>query len=555
MHARLPKLLLWLLILTYAILFGALSIQRHDAFMTHTRDLGNMDQPIWNTLHGRILEETRGDGRQSTRLTDHFEPIFIPLALVFLLWDNVKSLLLLQTIFIALGALPTYWLARERFARPADPAAGRWLALAFSAAYLLFPALEAANLAEFHAVPLAVPLLLFAYYFGRRGQAAGFWTFALLALTVKEDIALIVFMLGLYFLIKGPRRAWGLGLAGLSLAWFALATFVVIPYFGRQVYAGLGNSIYFSRYGELGNGPAQIALTLLRRPALVFSTLLTADRLLYLAGLLASVGFLALLDPLTSLIALPPLALNLLSNYPAMYSGEMHYSAPAVPFLVAGAVGGAGWLHDRLTAGGRLRPTVARWGIAVWLLLCSLSMQAMRGYTPLSLRFQAPAVTEHHRLLARFAAQIPTDAPLSTTPSLFPHFSHRTRIHQFPVIADAEYILLDVTSATDMHPNDFRHAYEEARAAGFGLVDAADGYILLRRGADGPAALPAAFYSFVRRPAAPLPQYRYQIDFGDSLRFLGYTLLDDPVWHMTRVQTFWQVLRRPDAPSACIRSS
>ena len=38
-------------------------------------------------------------------------------------------------------------------------------------------------------------------------------------------------------------------------------------------------------------------------------------------------------------IGLPILLANLLSNYPAMYSGEMHYSALLVPFTVAGAIG------------------------------------------------------------------------------------------------------------------------------------------------------------------------------------------------------------------------
>ena len=540
----LPALALTLLILLYLIHFSTISISKHEAFMTHTRDLGNMDQPIWNTLHGRFLEETQLDGRQATRLTDHFEPIFTLVSLVFLIWDDARALLVLQTVFIALGAVPVYWLARDRFGTRENPQAGCWLAVAFAGAYLLFPALQAANLTEFHAVPLAVPLLLCAYYFGRRGNVALFWIFGLLSMAVKEDVSLLTFMLGVYILWKGQKRWMGLALAVVSLAWFGLATFVIIPAGGREYYAGVESSVYFARYGEFGSGPKAILLNMLREPLRVLRTLLMEDRLLYLAGLLISVGFLSLFDLSTTLIGLPLFLANLLSNYPPMYSGEMHYSAPLVPFTVAGAIGGAGWLADRAAARELVSRRTVYLALALWLTLCSLSYQVLRGYTPLSIRYERPVVTEHHRLLARFAEQIPPDVSLSTTPPLFPHLSHRQRIHQFPVFTDAEYVLLDVASTTDMHPNDFHQSFLDLFAYDFLIMDAADGYILLKKSLEGAEVLPDEFYSFVRVPIAE-PDYPHQIDFEDSLRFLGFSIVDDPLWRMTRVQTYWQVLSEP----------
>ena len=540
----LPPLILCLLILLYLVNFSALSILKHDAFMTHTRDLGNMDQPIWNTLHGRLLEETRADGRQATRLTDHFEPIFIPVSLVFLLWDDVRALLILQTLFLALGAVPVFWIARERFKAKENPLAGCWMGVLFAGVYLLFPALQAANLTEFHAAPLAVPLLLCAYYFGRRGDVIPFWAFSLLSLTVKEEVSLLTFMLGLYLLWKGEKRWMGLALAAVSLAWFAVSTFAIIPAAGREFYAGLEDSIYFARYGEFGNGPKDIVMNLLRQPVQIIRALTTEERLLYVFGLLASVGFLAIFDLATTLIGLPILMANLLSNYPPMYSGEMHYSALLVPFTMAGAIGGAGWLVDRIARRGWTSRRNARVIIALWLALCSLGYHAIRGYTPLSVRYEAPAVTEHHRLLRRFAAQIPIDAPLSTTAPLFPHFAHRERIHQFPVIVDAEYVLLDAASTTDMHPNDFHQSYLDLFASDFKIVDASDGYVLLHKSLEGAESLPDEFYDFVRVDAVD-PAYTYDIVFGDTVRFLGFTLVDDPMWRMTRVRTNWQVLAEP----------
>jgi hypothetical protein len=194
--------------------------------------------------------------------------------------------------------------------------------------------------------------------------------------------------------------------------------------------------------------------------------------------------------------------------------------------------------------------------VLLWLLLCSLGYQRLRGFTPLGPNFNVPRITPHHRLFQRFAAQIPPDAVLSTTPPLFPHLTHRRVIYLFPVVLDdTEYVLLDVAGVTDIHPNDFHRAYRDlfvgqggnlsVEGGGFGILDSANGYILLQRGLTGPATLPDGFYDFAR-VEAPTPDYPMTIDFGDSLSLLGFDLVDDWKWQRVRVRLYWQVLREMD---------
>ncbi len=171
----------------------------------------------------------------------------------------------------------------------------------------------------------------------------------------------------------------------------------------------------------------------------------------YLAGLLLPVAGLALLAPEVLLLSLPLLLANLLSSYPLQYSGELHYSAALVPFFAAAGTAGAarllGWFA-------RLR-LPARWTGPVLfslVIVCALGYQVAEGFTPAGREFRLagwPRVTAHERLLARFAAQIPADAALATTPALHPHLSHRQSIYVFPVIADAGYVLVDVSGTTD----------------------------------------------------------------------------------------------------------
>jgi uncharacterized membrane protein len=592
-----PTILLWFLILAYTVFFSAYTLQRHATFNTFAADLSYVDQPMWNTLHGHFLERTLDD-RQVSRIAEHLEPIIVPIAFVYYVWDDVRAILIVQTVALALGALPVYWIAREALASIKS----QWLPLVFVIAYLMFPALQAANVADFHADPFIVAPLLFAFWYATQGRYRAMWAWSVVAMLVKENLPTLTFMLGLYlFLDSGNRRSrigesdirgsgnrgmkfshslnpslpgslltrrrWhGLALMAVSLAWFYVATFLIVAPLARQVYGTEGPIYLSSRYAGFENGLAG----LLARPGTTLALLGEPDRLRYLAGLFASVGWLALLAPEYLLLGLPVLIANTLSNFPGQYSGEQHYSAPLAPVFIIAAIYGFQRLVRGLSNSNgfplhflrckgihkwrsrfsglsrlRLRRYHAITFIAAWLLAWSLGYHYVRGWTPLARDFVWPQRTPHYRLLARFAAQIPPNAPLSTTPPLHPHLAHREKIYVFPTIADADYVLLDVASRTDVHPNDVRATFDALVESGeFEVVDAADGYVLLRRGQGTRGkeqTLPNAFYDFARVPDAQ-PQYPALVEFDHRLRFLGYDVVDDPKWGETSLRLYWQAL-------------
>jgi uncharacterized membrane protein len=576
-----PTILLWLLILAYILFFSAFSLQRHATFNTFAADLSFIDQPMWNTLHGRFLERTLGD-RQVSRVAEHLEPIIIPIAFIFYLWDDVRAILILQTIALALGALPLYWIARELISNLKWQMANgkyEWLPVVFVVVYLMFPALQAANVADFHADPFVVTPLLFAFWYAIQGRYWVMWGWAILAMLVKENLPTLTFMLGLYLLFSGEsksgesgnqesreagrpisrfpdspiprfpasllarRRLHGVALMAVSLIWFYMATFLIVAPLAREVYGTDGPIYLSSRYTNLGNGSGGLLaqwrgrLTLLREP----------DRLTYLAGLFASVGWLAVLAPEFLLLGLPVLLANTFSNFPGQYSGEQHYSAPLAPVFVIAAIYGFRRLSVFTARRTRVRWVVryAPTALIIWLLAWSLGYHYLRGWTPLARDFDWPERTRHHRLLDRFVDQIPPEAPVSTTPPLHPHLAHREKIYVFPTVADADYVLLDVSGRTDAHPNDVRRTFDALIESGeFEIVDAADGYMLLskQQGVGGQKqALPNAFFDFARVRDAQ-PQYPALLEFDGRLRFLGYDVIDDPKRQQTYLRLYWQTL-------------
>jgi hypothetical protein len=340
-----------------------------------------------------------------------------------------------------------------------------------------------------------------------------------------------------------PSRRHGLGLIAVSLAWFYVATFLIVAPLARQVYGSDGPIYLASRYA----GP-EIGLSgLLARPEAALAQWQIPERLGYLAGLFASVGWLALLAPEYLLLGLPVLVANLLSNFPGQYSGEQHYSAPLAPVFMVAAIYGFRRLGDLASRRWRVTPPRG-YGVALlvaWLLAWSLGYHYLRGWTPLARDFDWPQRTLHHALLARFAEQIPPDASLSTTPPLHPHLAHREKIYVFPTVADADFVLLDVAGRTDAHPNDIRAAFDALLGSQeFGVMDAADGYVLLARGQGTESnrqTLPDAFYDFARVKEAQ-PQYPAFVEFDRRLRFLGYDVADDPKWGQSHLRLYWQAL-------------
>ena len=135
------RLTLLLLTLLYVVLFTRMAFDLHAGMRTHKADLGQIDQAIWNSSRGHFLEQT-DNGFIATRLTDHVEPILVLISPVLWLWDDVRALLLLQVIFVAIGALPLYlWRYAslrnyyrngsdtdlgDRTASPTHPSAGLW---------------------------------------------------------------------------------------------------------------------------------------------------------------------------------------------------------------------------------------------------------------------------------------------------------------------------------------------------------------------------------------------------------------------------------------------
>jgi uncharacterized membrane protein len=590
-----PLLVAILLTAIYIALMGTLSVRRHQNLGTNALDLGYTDQAVWNTLHGRpfrfsafVDAEFRLDiPVQEVRQPDmllayHVEPILAAIAPVYLLHDGPETLLWLQTISIGLGAVVVYLVAQQRMAPRIVPAGQsldeqaprlyawtqRWLPIAFVLLYLLSPPLQAANLSDFHAVALSPVLLLAAFYFLETDRPWGFLLSSLLAALCREEIGLLVALLGLWAALRWRHWRLGLAVALAGAGWSVLCFTVIMPHF-----SGLGSSAFLVRYGQFGDSLSAILGNLVRRPGLFLDWLRRPDVLRYLRDLWLSSGGLAVLYPPGIAISLPSLAINTFSSSAWMHSGGAHYSAPIVPFLLISAIYGTTWaaraadrsVRRRIDSRARSACVASEsnrtsdWHVyeLVGLLLAGLGLavalanQYQRGVLPLSRRFMLGPVDEHARraqLVVERVNSLPPDVPISVGSNLYPHVAHRQHVYLFPTVSDAQFVLLDVTGQP--FPTGWGDQVQIVQQLldydSFGVAAADHGVLLLERDLDSYWWSPQFYDAFLAGDSVPRIQVGAR--FGSLMELTGFDWVILPVVTskpLVQIATYWRVLAPP----------
>jgi uncharacterized membrane protein len=407
-------------VVVFAAGFGTLSVLRHRAFESGRFDLGNMVQAVWSTAHGEPLEVTNLQGEQVSRLASHVDPLLAAFAPLWLIWPSPSMLLVVQAVAVAVGAVPVFWLARKHLESELAGAA-------FAVAYLLYPPVQWLPLDDFHAVALACPLLLFAVWYLDEDRLGAFAAFAVAAVLAKEEIGLVVAAMGLWYALT-RRRLWtGAAIAALGTAWSSIAIGVVIPA------AGDDGSDFYGRYEEVGGSPLGLLEKAVTDPGRILSVAFDERGLEYLAELVLPLAALSLLAPAALLIAVPELAINLLSSTVTQTSIHFHYTAGLIPGFVVAAVLGTARL-TKSSPGLTLPLSVAT---AAAALIGSLLLG------PIPDRLDDYERTENDRVATDALAVIPEDDPVSATNTLGAHLSERRRVVSFPLVRDALWIAVD----------------------------------------------------------------------------------------------------------------
>ncbi|MBP8251008.1 MAG: DUF2079 domain-containing protein [Herpetosiphon sp.] len=445
------------LIAGYVLVFGVLSCQKL-AYFRQGFDMAGNEQTIWNTLHGRPFQIS-----VFAMMRYDFDdgPVFlqIPLALLYGMYQSPYTLLILQTLALGLAAIPLFFIVRSILPQA-------WQALAVAAIYLLHPTTQHINMYEFQLRSFMIPFALSALLFLRREKVLLYTSFLLLMLFTKTEAGFTLVAFGIYALIL--RKRWYYAAIPLILGpiWVGVALGVIVPAYSEGDFI---TKIY--SYGKLGASVGDVIKTMLTNPALAFQVMTEPPKVKYVLQLFGLGGFLALFSP-TVILALPVLALNLISPNAVQFSLNYQYGALVYPFLIVASVEGlinlARWLGFRTkskeqradeehrtkniehkASDAHFASRITSVGIValfVMMLVGSLTLNnAIK--TALSNREPAQRVADARAIVAA----VPPDASVAASTFLAPHLAQRREIYFFPgnnsypaeYVDRAEYLVFD----------------------------------------------------------------------------------------------------------------
>jgi len=415
-----PDNLLILAISLFIFFFATLSILRHTNYHSRRLDLGNMDQTVWNVLHGNGFTLTDPTGYlQESRLAVHADFLLILLAPFYLIWSSPNMLLIIQVIVVGVGAFPVYWIAYEKLK-------SKNVALFFSILYLFYPPMNRNLLSDFHAVTLSTTFLLFAFWYAEKKQYLKFSIASFFAGLGKETVWLTIAMLGVYILFWKKNRIVGLSTIFLSISIFYILFWIAIPAVtpDNQHFA----LVYLSEYGDSLN---DILRNLLSNPFVVLKTFFLPDRLYYFFQILSPVGFLSLLSPLYLLFASESIVINTLSNNQLMRQIDYQYGSTITPFVLISAIFGFGVLMRFFSEKKNI--------IIMYLGVIFLSTVYFWGEFPVGKSqwfwFFITPIPEK-QALDRIVKSIDSKKTVSVTNNIGSHFSQRQFLYNFPIKSD-----------------------------------------------------------------------------------------------------------------------
>ncbi len=317
---------IFLPILMYVVILSVVSISKYNLFRNAAHCTGIFTQAVWKFANFDGLFNTV---RGLNIWGDHLSFTMILYAPLYKIFPSVYTILIQQSIVLAIGGFGIYLIAKDRLKN-------KLLAFFFMLIYLINPALQNSNLSEFYPEVIATSFAVFAFYFIIKEKYIGFWVCFILGILTKEDIALTYSFFAIYIFFTRNKKV-GLIAFIISIVYFLLAIFLFLKIF---------NGVGFFRF-EIGDSQWFDEFSVNKFNIFFhIDSLFNEKALIYMFKLLFPLCFISLLELPILLIALPALFINLSSRQDIIISVVRHYNVSIIPFVYISAIYGFGKLLE-----------------------------------------------------------------------------------------------------------------------------------------------------------------------------------------------------------------
>lgn len=421
----------WILLVVVGISFVYMEYitwTQYAANLVFMVDAGLIDMISAGLVHGNFLRYPLRWHVEANYFAGHFRPILFLVMPFYFVADHVMTLLSLKNLALAGAAIPLGLMARTIIGRDE-------LALGVVLLYLANHFTGSIHLAN-HPESFAL-VGMFTFFLGavRRNP----WLFfggMVWAWMVKEDYPIYTAAFCFSLLFSRDRRLLTWSVAGmlLSVLWFGLALWVM-RLSGQEALHEAGQ-IPLARFEDMGETKPEIVLYMMTHPIETLGRIFRWP----LFWLLASTGFLALLDWRRNWMVVMGASVFMVTGDPITRELLYYYSYPAIPFLMYSTTVGVSALLRWMPRENRILVPAT----GVFLLLVSIVNGVLPTRTDGYYRLPF-AVTDRHRMVPAIVSIVPDEDPIAVQYDLYARVPNRPV--KLPVrerfLDEVDWVLID----------------------------------------------------------------------------------------------------------------
>jgi uncharacterized membrane protein len=440
--------------LIFLLIYCLVSFVNHINFRTSSLDLGMFNQALYSFSHGKMNYFTLDlSGKNPMYFADHFSPLtllYTPLYFLFGSW----TLLIVQIAAILLGAIGCYKVARYKLPTMKSP----WLVLLF---FLAQWAIISALAFDFHNNVVAAMLIPWFFYYHLTKRTLAALGIFVLVLIAKENMALWMFFILTGMVASRGFKNWKenlksvlrfeLPLMLVSLVYFYIVVSKVMPALSH------GEALnQIARFGKLGDSLPDIMKNIMLHPIETFKLLFWSQlndplsygikKELHLVVFFSG-GFALILRPAYLLMLIPIYAQKLFSDNMGMWGINGQYSIEYTPIIALAMI-------DLAVKVKTDKQRIILWSTAGFLALLvnfiTIKDRTSFWYDATMHDFLKKSHYDAGGLNIDYANKvveaIPENIPVSSSACFGPRLANREKLYHFPVIQDAEVIVLIQTS-------------------------------------------------------------------------------------------------------------
>ncbi|MCX6272894.1 MAG: DUF2079 domain-containing protein [Bacteroidetes bacterium] len=442
---RFPAIITILVFLVFATVFCLVSLVNHYQLRTYGADLGLFNHALWSYSHFKadyITLHFRGD--DPAFLGDHFSPLvmlFVPFYWLF----GSYALLIVQILSILAGGLGIFLFVR-------DNTRLSWMPLLILLHFFCLWALYSALSFDFHTnVVGAMMIPWFILFYSREQKKRALLLFALILLA-KESMPLwMAFIIpALMWMNRKSFRQYlrfEIPLIAFSLFYFILVLGYVMPWLQQ----GKGTEQISHLYANLGGSIPEMIRNIFLHPRIIIDALFhnTSKEPLFDGikwefhlMMLVSGGLALLVRPAWLFMLIPIYAQKFLTDNSGLWGINNHYSIEFAPILSMALFDSVKRIPNRWITLGLTAFFVLSSGLFTYL---KMEDRKSVWYNKANNAFYSK---EHFDPVVNLDAvynilqTIPANASLSVSTELAPRLAFRDKIYHFPVIKDADMIVI-----------------------------------------------------------------------------------------------------------------